>query len=60
MLVFTLAGLMGGYLYYIFIGCTSNGCAITSNPYMSLLWGGLIGYLLFTIIFSLKKDKLNQ
>jgi hypothetical protein len=32
-----------GFMYYYFIGCTSGHCAITSNPYMSILWGGLLG-----------------
>jgi xanthine/uracil permease len=31
-----------GYAYYYFIGC-SKGCSITGNPWMSTLWGGLIG-----------------
>jgi len=34
-----------GYTYYYFIGC-SKGCSITGNPWMSTLWGGLIGSLL--------------
>ena len=39
-------GGLGGFLYYYFIGCSSGSCAITSNPYMSTLWGSLFGYLL--------------
>lgn len=42
-----IIGALAGYLYYHFIGCTSGGCAITSNPYMSILWGAVLGYLLF-------------
>lgn len=44
--LFTLVGVLGGYAYYHFIGCTTGGCAITSNPYMSMLWGGAMGFLL--------------
>lgn len=40
-----VAGAAGGYLYYQEIGCNSGGCAITSNPWMSTLTGGLLGYL---------------
>jgi hypothetical protein len=40
--VFT--GALSGYLYYHFVGCTSGTCAITSNPYMSTIWGGLLGF----------------
>ena len=39
-------GGLGGFLYYYFIGCSSGSCAITSNPYMSTLWGSLFGYFL--------------
>jgi hypothetical protein len=49
-----LVGIIGGYLYYRLIGCNSGGCAITSNPYMSVLWGGLMGYLLADI-FKIKE-----
>jgi len=53
--VFAATGILLGYIYYITIGCTANGCAITSNPYLSSLWGGLIGYLISGVIFSKKK-----
>ncbi|MEI6677054.1 MAG: hypothetical protein WCL21_00520 [Mariniphaga sp.] len=39
----TLGGL-AGFSYYYFVGCSSGSCAITSSPYMSTLWGGLMGY----------------
>jgi len=32
-----------GYLYYHFVGCTSGTCAITSNPYLSIISGGFFG-----------------
>jgi hypothetical protein len=35
-----------GFLYYHFIGCSSGSCAITSNPVMSTVWGGLLGLFL--------------
>lgn len=35
-----------GFLYYYFIGCSSGSCAITSNPYLTTVWGGLFGYLM--------------
>lgn len=41
----TILGLAGGYLYYYFVGC-NRGCAITGNPYTSMIWGGTIGLLL--------------
>lgn len=35
-----------GFLYYFFIGCSSGRCAITSNPYISIMYGSFIGFLL--------------
>jgi len=52
---FTLLGVAGGFAYYWFVGCKTGGCAITSSPYLSMLWGGAMGYLLPD--FFVKKDK---
>lgn len=43
-------GAIGGYAYYYFIGCSSGTCPITSNPYISVLYGALMGYLVFDMI----------
>jgi len=55
-LVGLLVGILGGYFYYAEIGCVSGTCAITSNPYMSMGWGGAMGYLLFDMA-NVKKSK---
>lgn len=39
-------GALAGYLYYHFVGCTSGTCSITSDPMMSTIWGGLLGFFL--------------
>ena len=39
-------GSIAGFLYYYFVGCSSGHCAIASSPYMSVLWGGLLGYFM--------------
>jgi hypothetical protein len=49
-LVFSLAGAVGGFLYWRFIGCLSGTCVIKSVWYMSTLYGGIIGYLAGDII----------
>ena len=36
-----LIGAIGGLAYYRFYSC-DNGCAITSNPYLTMLFGALI------------------
>jgi hypothetical protein len=41
-----ILGGLAGFLYYYFVGCASGSCAITSNPYMSIIWGGLLGLFL--------------
>ncbi len=51
-------GALGGFIYYKQIGCTSGNCPITSNAYLTILWGALIGFLLADILNqSLKKRK---
>jgi len=51
---FTMVGVVGGYLYYHFFGCTS-GCTITSSPTLSMLWGGVMGFLLPGVFEKPKK-----
>lgn len=45
-IVGALSGMLAGFLYWRFVGCSSGSCPITSNPYMSMFWFGLIGLLL--------------
>lgn len=40
-----LLGAAGGFAYYYFIGCTGGTCPITSNPWVSTAYGGLIGFV---------------
>ena len=44
-----VAGAAIGYLYFIYIGCDSGTCAITSKPLNSTLYGALMGGLLFNM-----------
>ncbi len=39
----TLAGGLAGYLYWAKIGCTSGGCPITSDPWVTTGFGALMG-----------------
>ncbi len=55
---FTLLGVVGGYTYYALIGCKTGGCAITSSPYMSMAYGGLLGYLMPG--FFVKKEETGK
>lgn len=43
----TIAGAISGFLYYHFVGCASGTCPITSNPYITTIYGSVLGYLVF-------------
>lgn len=45
-ILFALGGAALGFVYQRLVGCRTGACAITSNPYLSTLYGGLMGYLL--------------
>ena len=52
-----LVGFIAGYAYYHFIGCDSGSCAITSKPFNSTLYGGMMGGLLFNMFVTPKNKK---
>lgn len=55
---FTLLGVLGGYMYYSMVGCNmEGGCPLRSNPYMSMVWGGLLGYLVPDMFLKPKKEE---
>lgn len=39
-------GALAGFLYYYFVGCANGTCLITSNPFISTVYGALLGFLL--------------
>ena len=41
----SVLGAIAGYFYYLLVGCSSGGCMISSNPYVSTLYGALMGLL---------------
>jgi LytS/YehU family sensor histidine kinase len=51
-------GAIGGFMYYYFIGCSSGTCPITSNPYISIVYGAIMGYLLLDL-FKKKENKVD-
>lgn len=50
-----IAGLIGGYFYWMYIGCDSGTCPITSSPLNSSLWGAVMGGLLLSMFQPKKK-----
>ena len=57
MIILAIVGAIGGFLYYRFVGCASGACPITSNPYISTVYGGVIGLLLGYIVTPGKKKE---
>lgn len=45
-LLFTGGGALAGLAYYWLVGCSTGTCAITSSQVNSMLYMGLIGWLL--------------
>ena len=38
-------GVVGGFAYYKLVGCRTGTCPITSNPWSSMIYGGVMGFL---------------
>lgn len=38
-------GAAAGFAYFRFVGCSSGTCPITSNPYISTIYGAIMGAL---------------
>jgi hypothetical protein len=51
-------GAIAGYAWYRFVGCSTGTCPITSNPWTSTLYGGVMGGLSFTTLLS--KNEIKQ
>lgn len=45
-------GLVGGFLYWKYVGCASGTCPITSNPYISSGYGAVMGYLVSGVLLK--------
>ena len=48
-------GAIVGYFYYLYVGCASGTCAITSKPLNSSLYGALMGGLVFNMFVKSPK-----
>ena len=50
-----------GFSYWYFIGCYSGSCAITSSPFNSTVYGGVMGTLLINAFTGdQKKNSSNK
>jgi hypothetical protein len=49
-------GALGGWVYYSKIGCNTGSCPIWSNPWISIMWGAVFGYLVGGLFVRKPKD----
>ncbi len=56
-IILTVIGLIGGFMYWKFIGCASGTCAIKSNMLLMTVYGGLIGGLFGNIFNGFNSKK---
>lgn len=57
MMILAVVGAIAGFLYYRLVGCVSGACPITSNPYISTVYGGVLGALIGNIVTPGKKKE---
>ncbi len=51
-IILTVVGAIGGFLYWKFVGCLSGTCPIKSKWYLMTLWGAAFGYLGGSIVID--------
>ena len=45
MIIGIIVGGALGFLYYAKVGCVTGSCPITSSPYISTIYGAIMGFL---------------
>lgn len=45
-ILFAVGGVLAGLVYYLLAGCPTGSCPISSSPVTSMLYMGVIGWLL--------------
>ncbi|MCK7531201.1 MAG: hypothetical protein MZV63_09240 [Marinilabiliales bacterium] len=57
-----VAGAVGGFIYWKYVGCLSGTCAIKSNWYLMVPWGAVLGFLVGSFAGDImrRKDKTRE
>ena len=53
-------GVIGGFLYWKFVGCASGTCPLTSSWKIMLVYGGIMGSLLGNMIQGFVKKSVSK
>jgi hypothetical protein len=53
-------GVIGGFLYWKFVGCSSGTCPLTSSWKIMLVYGGIMGSLLGNMIQEFVKKPVSK
>jgi hypothetical protein len=56
-LIGVAVGMIAGFSYWYFVGCSTGTCPITSSPTISTLYGGMMGLFLFGSFSKSKQEK---
>ena len=57
--LFVLGGALVGLGYYYLVGCSTGSCVLTSNPWISMAYMGVVGGLLSGIFETGCRNKCN-
>ncbi len=53
-ILLSILGIAGGFLYWRHIGCATGSCPITSHWYSSTAVGTIMGYLTGSLIYDFR------
>jgi len=56
-IILAMIGMVGGFLYWNFVGCASGTCAIKSNMSLMTAYGGVIGGLIGNMFQGFNRKK---
>lgn len=59
-LIGIFVGAIAGYLYWYNVGCATGTCLIKSSPYLMIIYGSLIGSVLFSLFQKVGDKKKNN